>query len=131
MAMYLRFQTPNRDLRSGSPEGLFTRAYELVRSPGVPSVQQESIRKQLRWFSVHFAVPVKFTRTRHSSHKNKHGIGWIKDSASEIIRRMYELSRTVEELGYSVEVVRTSRPGYVVYEDRHQIVAEPFHGESR
>src|ERR1700730_15921995 len=109
MGTDLRFQTRNRDLRSGGAEGLFPRAYALVRSPNVPAVLQESLRKQLRWFSVHLAVPVKFTRTRHSSHKNTHGIGWIKDSASEIITRMHELSRTVEQLGYSVEVVRTSR----------------------
>jgi len=96
MAMYLRFQTANRDLRSGSPEGLFTRDYALVRSPSVPAVHQESIRKQLSWFSRHLAVPAKFTRTRHSSHKNTHGIGWIKDSASEIIARMYHLCQTVE-----------------------------------
>jgi hypothetical protein len=131
MAMYLRFQTAKRDLRSGSPEGLFTCAYALVRSPSVPAVEQESIRKQLIWFSKHLTVPAKFARTRHSGHKNTHGIGWIKDSAAEIITRMYHLCQTVEQLGYSVEVVRTSRPGYIVYEDHHQIVAEPFHDESR
>jgi predicted RNase H-like HicB family nuclease len=44
---------------------------------------------------------------------------------------MRELARLVEDLGYSVRVVRTSRPGYTVYEDEYQVIAEPFHGAHR
>jgi hypothetical protein len=43
---------------------------------------------------------------------------------------MRELARLVEDLGYSVRVVRTSRPGYTVYEDEYQVIAEPFHGST-
>jgi len=39
---------------------------------------------------------------------------------------MYELVAILEAHGVGVEVIRTSRPGYVVYEDMHQVMAEPY-----
>jgi hypothetical protein len=32
----------------------------------------------------------------------------------------------LEENGYRVSQITTKRPGYVVFEDDHQVVAEPF-----
>jgi len=39
---------------------------------------------------------------------------------------MREIIRLLESHGISVRMIKTDRPGYVVYEDDHQIVAEPF-----
>ena len=39
---------------------------------------------------------------------------------------MYELAHLLESNGLRVEVQRTRRPGYVVYEDAHQVTAEPY-----
>jgi hypothetical protein len=36
------------------------------------------------------------------------------------------LAAVLEQHGVSVEMLRTSKPGYVVYEDRYQVVAVPF-----
>jgi hypothetical protein len=34
--------------------------------------------------------------------------------------------RILEEHGIPAEVIETERPGYVVYEDEFQLIAEPF-----
>jgi len=39
---------------------------------------------------------------------------------------MYELKRMFEEYEIYVEVMMTDTPGYIVYEDDYQIVAEPY-----
>ncbi|MDP2123062.1 MAG: hypothetical protein Q8J92_01645 [Parvibaculum sp.] len=39
---------------------------------------------------------------------------------------MREISRILQEYGHFVTMIKSARPGYIVYEDEHQIVAEPF-----
>ena len=51
---------------------------------------------------------------------------WFKSSATEHIGRIYELVHILEQRGIYVRVFTTDRPGYIVYEDAHQVVAEPF-----
>jgi hypothetical protein len=36
------------------------------------------------------------------------------------------MANILERNGIYVKKIRTNRPGYVIYEDRWQIVAEPF-----
>ena len=39
---------------------------------------------------------------------------------------MHEMRCVLEENGVIVRVIKTQRPGYIVYEDEYQVVAEPF-----
>ena len=39
---------------------------------------------------------------------------------------MRELAAILEENGYAVSQITSKRPGYVVFEDDRQVVAEPF-----
>jgi hypothetical protein len=39
---------------------------------------------------------------------------------------MREVAHILAAHGIIVDVLRTERPGYVVYEDSHQVAAEPF-----
>ena len=39
---------------------------------------------------------------------------------------MHEIKRILEANGHVVHVLREDRVGYVVYEDKAQVVAEPF-----
>jgi hypothetical protein len=39
---------------------------------------------------------------------------------------MHQLASILESHGYVVAIVREERVGYIVYEDEHQVVAEPF-----
>ena len=40
--------------------------------------------------------------------------------------RIFEMARILHEHGANVYMLRAQRVGYVVYEDDHQVVAEPF-----
>jgi hypothetical protein len=51
---------------------------------------------------------------------------WFKSSATQHIGRIHEMVYILEQHNVYVRVLKTDRPGYIVYEDEHQVVAEPF-----
>jgi len=55
----------------------------------------------------------------------------VKPAAAEHIAKMRALIGILETNGYHVSQITTDRPGYVVFEDDHQVVAEPFRGEKK
>lgn len=44
---------------------------------------------------------------------------------------MWALARVLRTHGVAIKMLKTSRPGYIVYEDEFQVCAEPFRGELR
>lgn len=54
------------------------------------------------------------------------GLSWFKPTAEQHIQKAHELAAILSELGFVIEILKTDRPGYIVYEDEFQIVAEPF-----
>lgn len=81
------------------------------------------------WLEKELPVPSKFSRKKNDSHKNTHGISWLKPEAENAIRHFWVIKDILENNGFPVDVIKSKRPGYVVYEDDYQIVAEPFHGK--
>ncbi len=43
-----------------------------------------------------------------------------------MIRRFWNLAGVLKELDYEVRILKTARPGYVLYEDDDQVGAIPF-----
>ena len=78
-----------------------------------------------KWFKEHLEKPKSFSRSR-KPRATRVALSWFKDTAKLHIAKMYEFAAILEAHGVHVEVIRTTRPGYVVYEDEHQITAEPF-----
>jgi hypothetical protein len=76
-------------------------------------------------------IPTRFARRRNGYHKETHGVSWAKAESTEFVRHLYAIADIVRRYDASVDIVRTTRPGHVVYEDDWQVVAEPFHGKSR
>ena len=54
------------------------------------------------------------------------GICWFKTGSTEHISRIWEMVNVLERNGIYVRKIRTDKPGYVIYEDEWQLVAEPF-----
>jgi hypothetical protein len=121
----IRFVTSNRHPPYGHRTGVFQVAYELGRQNGLVEPGCSELRSILDWFSAHLAKPERFTRSRYPRAKNT-AISWIRSSAIEHTRKLRQLVKLVESAGIEVEELRTTRPGYLVYEDRHQVVALPF-----
>ena len=126
--MYLRFVIPGKHPHTGVEEGLFRSAYRLRQSGKLPQYEHGELDKLLKWFGENLPVPTRFNRTKSKGYyrRNSRGVSWLKPTALQCIANMRALAVIMSRHGYHASMIKTSRPGYVVYEDKHQIVAEPF-----
>jgi hypothetical protein len=125
--MFLRFVIGELHSESHQELGLFHAAGEL-RDSGALSQAEGSFLQEVRdWFSDHLKKPRRFTSAKPPYYrKRQNGISWFKDSAQEHIGKMREMAALLEHHDIPVRMIKTIRPGYVVYEDEFQIVAVPF-----
>lgn len=127
--MYLRFVLEQIDERTGKFAGLFTLAYHLRDENKLNHYEEAQVQELIKWFKKHLPIPDRFSKNKNNSHKNTRGLSWFKPGSKEAINKMWELKLIIENHGFNIRVLKTDRPGYVVYEDEYQIVAEPFNGE--
>jgi hypothetical protein len=78
-----------------------------------------------RWFATHLPVPDRFSRSRRP-HAHGNAVCWLKADAAEYADKMRALAAILEGHGFVTQMLRTQRPGYVVYEDDYQVAAVPF-----
>jgi hypothetical protein len=123
---FLRFVSLARDPQSGHRRGILQSMYELKADGGLSPAADASLEALSRWFDRHLARPARFHRKRNAGHRTPCALSWFRDSAHRHLLRMRELSALLESHGCWVEVLHCARPGYIVYEDAFQVVAEPF-----
>ncbi|MCP4268264.1 MAG: hypothetical protein GY777_22270 [Candidatus Brocadiaceae bacterium] len=75
-----------------------------------------------KWFYKNLKKPDSFSKS-NKPNAHHHAISWYKDAAKEHIAKMYELPGMLEAHDVHVTVIRTERPGYIVYEDNFQVAA--------
>ena len=126
--IYLRFVLPSRNLDSGVQDGIFEQAYALDRRGDLPEDEGKELQDLLRWMDDNLKVPTRFNRTKSKGYyrRKTKGISWLKSSASVHVAKMHRIVSILEERGSHVTMIKSSKPGYIVYQDDHQIVAEPF-----
>ena len=122
---YIRFVTHAIDEDSGKRRGVFQAVADLVEANELLDHELEGLLSIRKWFSQHLDAPDRFSRSqkRHAAPK---AISWYKSSANEYISRMHAMCRILNEHGVRTEMITSARPGYVVFEDDHQIAAVPF-----
>ena len=54
------------------------------------------------------------------------GVCWFRSGASEHLKRIWDLIAICENNDVRIYMIKTDQPGYVIYEDAVQVVAEPF-----
>jgi hypothetical protein len=123
--MLFRFAILQKDKRSQSGQGLFHAAESLRANKQLAEDEDALVREIFDWFNRKLPHPTRFARAARP-HAECKGISWFKDTAEGFISRMEELAVVLAEHGHVVERLTTERPGYVVYEDQYQVVAEPF-----
>ncbi|WP_340119575.1 hypothetical protein [Pelagibius sp. 7325] len=128
LAMYLRFVVLEKHPDTGVGAGLFGAAYRLQRNGSLSTPERDELLELLDWFGTELSVPERFSRSTSKGHYRRatKGISWLKDSAADHVQKMHRLAQILRDHGHHVEMVRSANPGYLVYEDEHQIVAEPF-----
>jgi hypothetical protein len=125
---FVRFVVAERDSSTGVELGVFQAAYGLRERPDIPEIDRAALRDTLAWFGKNLAEPARFNRTRSKGHERRQtrGIAWFRATAADHIARVQQLRVVLEAHGYHVSMLREERLGYVVYEDEHQVIAEPF-----
>ncbi len=123
--MFVRFVTPVLNAASGRRQGVFTAAYDLQDRGILSTESQIQINWLLKWFDDYLGVPDKFSR-RARRDAGRIAISWFKDAAREHVSRMHALCLVLKGQGTVIEMLTTPRPGYIVFEDDHQVAAIPF-----
>ena len=108
--------------------GIFE-AVDLLPPRGQLADWDERRLGELRdWFRARLPFPDRVARSQrpHATHR---ALSWFKASAIEFIANARELAAILEANDIRTEMLTSDRPGYVVYEDDIQVLAEPFRGE--
>jgi hypothetical protein len=118
---YIRFVIGRKDEDSNVERGIFQAAAQALEWRNVTGSDADELNELRSWFSENLKKPTSFGRD-----KLRLGICWFKTSATEHISRIWEMVQILERNGIYVKKIRTDKPGYVIYEDEWQLVAEPF-----
>ena len=127
--MFVRFVVAERDPDSLHDRGIFTALYDLERRGELLPHELTWFHDAEAWLDQHLAPPTRLSRSTRPN-AAKQAISWLKLSAVDHLRRMRDLAQLLEQKGVPVQELRTDRPGYVVYEDAHQVAAVPFARET-
>lgn len=122
--MLIRFTTLATDTDSGYTSGILVAAHMLRDDADLTAQEHQELREALAWFNEELFVPKLLEKVEH-----RRAISWFKPAAEEAIRRMWHLKDVLDFHGHHVEVLRTSEPGTVVYEDDWQVIAKPRKGQ--
>jgi hypothetical protein len=123
--MYLRFVTARLDPQSGRRQGLFYAAYSLEANGTIVGPDLAELSSIHHWFSKNLYEPTRMAVSSRP-HRKAQALSWFKATAVLHIAKMRRMQALLESYGTYSDVLRTRRPGYVVYEDRYQVVAFPF-----
>ncbi len=123
--MFVRFVTSSLHKESHKRLGVIHAALNLLRSKKLSIEDYKDLRALVDWFNKHLNPPNRFARSRKRDARSE-AISWFKDSAKPHISRMRMICRILNENGIPTTMLTTTRPGYIVFEDRHQIAAAPF-----
>jgi hypothetical protein len=118
---YVRFVIGRKDEDSQVEQGIFQAAAQALEWQNITGHDADELNELRSWFSESLIRPTSFGRD-----KLRLGICWFKTGSTEHISRIWEMVQILQRNGIYVKKIRTDRPGYVIYEDEWQLVAEPF-----
>jgi hypothetical protein len=118
---YVRFVIGRKDEESHVEQGIFQAAALALEWQNITGSDADELNELREWFSENLEKPSFFGRD-----KLRLGICWFKTGSNEHISRIWKMVRVLERNGVYVKKIRTDEPGYVIYEDEWQLVAEPF-----
>lgn len=123
--MFVRFVIHKNDEDSGRRQGIFQAISDLEYEGALLEHEQMQYDEIYEWFRHNLRKPRSLSRSAKPHAKNV-ALSWYKDTAVEHLAKMHALSQILDAHGIVVDVLRTNRPGYIVYEDHFQVAAEPF-----
>jgi hypothetical protein len=123
--VFIRFVVKDLDSSSGRRKGLFQAAKALRESSALSGDDYDRLENIRSWFNDHLDKPKRLSVSARP-HSKAQALSWFKDTATEHIAKMREFQQVLERYGVAVEMIKSNRLGYVLYEDEFQIAAYPF-----
>lgn len=124
--MLVRYVTDRMDPDSLVGAGILVVAHDLLDDDEeVDESRRARLREELAWFNANLGIPTLLSRSKKAHSANK-AISWLRQSATEHIDHAKTIAAVLVRHGIGVRELKTDRPGYVVYDDEYQVVAEPF-----
>ena len=125
---YLRFQSPHRNDR-GRFTGVFALVTNLAREGRLSEEQEAFRRHNNKWYDAAYTDPSTIDPTVYDDEVNPGAAAWFKPSATHLLARVPGYLEILSAHGVDCQVLRSTDPGRVVYEDDVQIVVVPYaHG---
>jgi hypothetical protein len=118
---YVRFVIGRKDEDSHVEQGIFQAVALALEWDHIKGTDADELNKLRAWFSENLEKPTSFGQD-----KLRRGICWFKTGSTKHISRIWEMVCILERNGIYIKKIRTDKPGYVIYEDEWQLVAEPF-----
>ena len=106
--------------------GLLTFSQQRIEEGQIHKEVRKSIRRVFKWYNKYIPCP-PFRKMKKKDKWSADTICWWKESVEcnkITIHLMRKLTQLLRWQGYRVKVMKTNRPGKIVYEDEYQIVAE-------
>jgi hypothetical protein len=117
---YLRFIVDYPARSEFLPCGLFTAARLLRDDHRLAPHEAAWLAEIYDWFNDELPCP-PFSRGKLPPDS----VCWYRASAKRFIARMWDLAALLIEHGEPMRMVKTRRPGLILYSDEHQVVALP------
>jgi hypothetical protein len=115
---FIRFVVGTDDDDAGSLEGLFSVARLLRDDQKLELYEVDWLDQVYAWFNAELPCP-PFIRQRFPAD----AVSWFRSSASRYISSMWDLAALLREHGQPIRMLRSDRPGTIIYEDPFQVVA--------
>ena len=128
--MFVRFVVAKRHPNTGVQTGIFEATKQLPRVGRIADWDEVRLSEIMKWFREHLPFPERVARSRRPNGHHA-AVSWFRTSATEYIAMARELAAILEAHDIRTDMLTTDRPGYVVYEDEYQVLAEPFLSEHR
>jgi len=129
---FIRFVLQQRHPDSGVKDGVVQLAYALRDSLDLEPGDRKVLAETLTWVEENLETPARFNRTTSKGfyRRKTRGISWFKDTATQHLARMHQITAILEKYGHSVVMLSEARVGYVIHDDAFQVVAETVFGHA-
>ena|SRR5713101_5277768 len=123
--MYVRFVVPSLGRRAWGLIGIIRATLDLKDARALTYPEEACLKLLYDWFNAYLPVPRRFSRSRRRGAAHS-AVCWFKPTAVEQIRKARRLASLLEAKGLLTAMLRTRKPGYVVYEDEYQVAAVAY-----
>lgn len=121
--MFVRFVAATKDEDPWHADGVICTARSIRDAGEFAAAETAAVNAAFEWFNEHLPCP-PFRDRLSRELWTENAISWYLATAQEPLERTWELAQLLAEHGIPVHVLRTLKPGRIVYRDGFQIVAE-------